>query len=115
LSIERNRWFAGTIEAVKQRLLRHRSLTHHRPTLRMLAMSESVDRRYFKAVFSTQSLGKPPPNGLSAKPAKWRDRAGRGIGTDYTAMGRYLSIGRERPGALHPQCNKSDNLCLAPS
>src|SRR6187200_3457760 len=39
------------VEAVKQRLLRHRSLTHHRPTLRMLAMSESVDRRYFKTEF----------------------------------------------------------------
>jgi hypothetical protein len=39
------------VKAVKQRLLRHRSLTHHRPTLRMLAMSESVDRRYFKAEF----------------------------------------------------------------
>ena len=39
------------VEAVKQRLLRHHSLTHHRPALRMLAMSESVDRRHFKAEF----------------------------------------------------------------
>src|SRR4051812_17226789 len=39
------------VEAVEQRLLRHRPLAHHRLTLRLLAKSESDHQRNFKADF----------------------------------------------------------------
>jgi hypothetical protein len=39
------------VEAVKQRLLRHRPLTHHRPLSAHLSEIESGRRGYFKTEF----------------------------------------------------------------